>query len=128
MQLKILDSTFSVVKLSSAGPIPLWAASGRPFSVTRTNDELSIVVPSESVPAHEGFGNIENDFKCVKVEASVLDFSLTGILASLAAPLAEAKISIFVNATCNTGYLFIKSHSIDKARAVLEQAGHTFIH
>jgi len=128
MQLKILDSAFSVVKLSPTDPIPSWATSGRLFSVTRTNDELSIVVPSECLPANEVLGNIENDFKCVKVWAGALDFSMTGVLASLAAPLAEAKISIFVIATYNTGYLFIKSHSIDKARAVLEKAGHTFNH
>jgi len=56
----------------------------------------------------------------------VLDFSLTGILASLANPLAENKISIFAISTFNTDYLLIKSHSIEKAKVVLENEGHTF--
>ena len=54
------------------------------------------------------------------------DFSLTGILASLANPLAENKISIFAISTFNTDYLLVKSHSIEKARLVLENEGHSF--
>jgi hypothetical protein len=127
MRLKPLDVAFSVVKLPPAAPIPTWAASGRFVSVTRTDEELSIVVPSESLPPGEVFDGIEHDFRCVKIEEGVLDFSLTGIIASVAGPLAEAGISIFVIATCNTDYFLIKSHAFDKAKAVLEQAGHTFI-
>lgn len=66
-----------------------------------------------------------NDWKCIKVEG-VLDFNLTGILSSLANPLAENKISIFAISTFNTDYFLIKSHSIEKAKVVLENKGHTF--
>jgi Uncharacterized conserved protein len=127
LQLKMLESAFSVVKLSPADPIPSWATSGSFFSVTRTDEELSIVVPSESLPPDEVFGNIENDFRCIKIEEGVLDFSLTGILASVAGPLADAGISIFAIATYNTDDILIKSRSLEKAKSVLELAGHTFI-
>mgnify|MGYP001500626744 CR=1 FL=1 len=128
MKLKTLDSAFSVVKLPPAAPIPSWAASGSFVSVTRTDEELSIVVPTEDLPPGETFADIEHDFRCVKIEEGVLDFSLAGIIASVAGPLAEAGISIFVIATYNTDYFLTKSHAFDKAKAVLEQAGHTFIH
>jgi hypothetical protein len=83
------------------------------------------VCPSECLPIDEVFKDVENDWKCIKVEG-VLDFSLTGILASLANPLAENKISIFAISTFNTDYLLIKSHLIEKAKFVLENEGHIF--
>jgi len=48
-----------------------------------------------------------------------LDFSLTGILASLANPLAEAEISIFAISTFNTDYLLVKNDNLEKAVKVL---------
>lgn len=125
MKLKILDSVFSVVKFPPTEKVPLWAINADVFSITRTDEELSIVCPSECLSMNEGFKDVESDWKCIKVEG-VLDFSLTGILASLANPLAENKISIFAISTFNTDYLLIKNHSIEKAKVILENEGHTF--
>ncbi|WP_449536337.1 ACT domain-containing protein [Ferdinandcohnia sp. Marseille-Q9671] len=125
MKLKMLDSTFSVVKFPPTESIPLWALQSDVFSITRTEEELSIVCHSECLPKNEVFKHMEDDWKCIKVEG-ILDFSLTGILSSLASTLAENKISIFAISTFNTDYLLIKSHSIEKAKVVLENEGHTF--
>ncbi|WP_428912256.1 ACT domain-containing protein [Niallia sp. Krafla_26] len=125
MRLKMLDSTFCVVKISPTEAIPYWATKGDVFSISRTNEELSIVCPSECIPLNEELKDVEDDWKCIKVEG-VLDFGLTGILASLANPLAEKKISIFAISTYNTDYLLVKNHSIEKAKLVLENEGHTF--
>lgn len=125
MKLKVLDSNFSVVKFSPTEPIPVWALNSNVFSITRTDEELSIVCLSACLPLNEAFMDVENDWKCIKVDG-VLDFSLTGILASLANPLAENNISIFAISTFNTDYLLVKSHSIEKAKAVLENDGHNF--
>ena len=127
MKLKILDSTFSVMKFPPAETIPLWALNGDVFSITRTDEELSVVCPSDCLPINERMKEVENDWKCIKVEG-VLDFSLTGILSSLANTLAESKISIFAISTFNTDYLLVKGHSIEKARVVLENEGHSFSH
>lgn len=125
MKLKILDSTFSIMKFPPAETIPLWALNCDVFSITRTDEELSIVCPSECLSTKEVFEDVENDWKCIKVEG-VLDFSLTGILSTLANPLADNKISIFAISTFNTDYILVKSHSIEKARAILENEGHSF--
>ena len=82
-------------------------------------------MPSDCLPINEELREVENDWKCIKSRRS-LDFGLTGILASLANPLAENKISIFAVSTFNTDYLLVKSHSIEKARLVLENSGHSF--
>ncbi|SET37515.1 hypothetical protein SAMN05421676_104217 [Salinibacillus kushneri] len=126
MKLEILDSTFSIIKIPPTEAIPFWATKGDMFSITRTNEELSILCPSDCLPtSDEVIQEVENDWKCIKI-IGVLDFSLTGILASLATPLSDYKISVFAISTFNTDYLLVKNHSIEKAKLVLEKEGHTF--
>jgi len=125
MNLVILNTIFSVVKLPPKEEIPPWADKVEFISIARTNEELSIVCPTSNVP-NSLLKDVEHDWKCIKVEG-VLDFGLTGILSSLANPLAENNISIFAISTFNTDYLLIKVPSIERAKSVLENAGHTFI-
>jgi lysophospholipase L1-like esterase len=124
MKLSLLEDLFSIVKLPSTESVPAWATQGKWFSVTRTDDELSIVCPSSVVPGHTS-AEVEEAWRCIRVNG-LLDFGLTGILAALAQPLAENHISIFAVSTYNTDYLLVKSHSIEKAVSVLEHAGHNF--
>jgi hypothetical protein len=51
---------------------------------------------------------------------------LTGILASLAAPLADAGISIFAISTHDTDYVLVKDESLGRAAGALTAAGHRF--
>jgi hypothetical protein len=48
-----------------------------------------------------------------------------GVLAALAMPLAEAKISLFAISTFDTDYLLVTSETLPAATAALERAGHT---
>jgi hypothetical protein len=54
-----------------------------------------------------------------------MDLSLTGILASLAVPLAEARIPLFAVSTYDTDYLLVKEAEVEKAVEVLRREGHT---
>ncbi len=56
-----------------------------------------------------------------------LDFSLTGILARIANPLAEAKISIFAVSTFDTDYVLVKKDSLEAACESLRSHGFTFV-
>jgi len=53
-----------------------------------------------------------------------LAFSLTGILAAMAAPLAEAQVSIFAVSTYDTDYVLVSDGELDRAIGALEAAGH----
>ena len=57
-----------------------------------------------------------------------LDFSLTGILASLTASLAEAGISVFAISTFHTDYLLVKADNLKRAVLKLEEAGHDVVY
>jgi hypothetical protein len=98
-------------------PILSWATQGPFFSLTRTADELSLVVTQKNVPADIA---CERDWKALKVEGP-LDFALTGILASICVPLAEAGVSMFALSTYDTDYVLIKTAQWNMALDVLRQ-------
>ena len=52
------------------------------------------------------------------------DFSLSGMIASLATTLAQADVSISGVSTYDTDYLMVKNRDLERAVLALYQAGH----
>ena len=53
-----------------------------------------------------------------------MDFSVVGVLASMTAPLAEAKVGIFAISTFDTDYLLVKEEDLGRAIEALQAYGH----
>jgi len=113
--------TFAIARLGADDAVPGWATNSTVYSITKLGDELSIVCPDGAVPADV---RSERGWRCLSV-IGPLDFGLTGILASLAAPLAEAEISIFAVSTYDTDALLVKQEQLSVAIETLERAGHS---
>jgi len=120
LTLSILPGTFMICRLEPKAVIPDWASAGSFISVTRTGDELSIVCSDANVS--EGLKS-DRGWSCFKVEGPI-DLSLTGVLASLTSPLAEARINIFAISTYDTDYLLVKKEKRTRAEEVLIRSGH----
>lgn len=90
------------------------------LSITRTPDELSIISSTTDVPAG---ARAEAGWRCLKVEGP-LAFEMTGVLASLSAPLARAGVPIFVVSTFDTDYVLVKAEDLEKACSALRGEGH----
>jgi len=118
--LTILPETFSICRLAKDSGIPDWALESSFFSITRSNEELSVVCPQARVP--EGIRR-DAGWRCLKVEGP-LALSATGVLASLADPLAQEGISVFAVSTYDTDYLLVKEENLERAVTVLSQNGH----
>ena len=123
LTLSVVPQTFAVCRLDPAEAIPAWLSSCRFWSVTRTAEELSVVVPEEAVLAS---WRVERGWRCFKVHGP-LDLSLTGVLAALSVPLAKAGISIFALSTYDTDYLLVRAVDLDKAKMVLTACGHAVV-
>jgi len=119
--LTAISGVYAVAKLPPDAPVPVWVAGGSFVSVTRTPYELSIVCEQARVPSDI---TIEGGWRALMV-AGPLDFNLTGILASLTAPLSAAGISIFAIGTYDTDYLLVRARNLPRAVGVLRDAGHT---
>ena len=120
LTLTTLDARLAVCRLDPADGIPPWATAASLFSVTRTTDELSIVCPEELVPAEIKY---ESGWRVLKLEGP-FEFSLVGVLSSVAAPLAEAGVGIFAISTYDTDYVLVKDAHLELATAALRERGH----
>jgi hypothetical protein len=102
--------------------VPAWAleAGTDLLSISRTPEETSIVCPEERVPPGT---TQEGGWRALKVEGP-LDFALTGVLVSVAAPLAEAEVPIFAVSTYDTDYVLVREGRLEDAVEALVRAGH----
>lgn len=118
LTMKLLTEKYSVCRLDKNNLIPSWATNGEFFSITKTEDELSIVCSQENLPHNMQYELIniqcEKDWRILKVEGP-LDFSLVGILSSISGLMAQEQISIFALSTYDTDYILVKDNDIDAA-------------
>ncbi len=121
LTITVLTRRFAICRLNREAEVPDWAESGGFVSVTRTPEELSVVCPQDGVPAET---TCERDWRCLRVEGP-LDLSLVGVLASLAAVLADAGVSIFAVSTYETDYLLVRHTDLEAAVEALREAGHS---
>ena len=129
LELELLEGLYAVCRLDPTEAIPAWAlgvSAPEPdgtaviFAIVRSERELSIVCSQASVPAAvERSGG----WRGLRV-AGRLDHALTGVLLSLAAPLAEAGVPIFAVSSYDTDYLLVPDASHEQALAGLRAAGH----
>jgi hypothetical protein len=120
LTLSPLPGTFGICRLDAGAAIPAWATAAAFFAITRTSDELSIISPQANVPEDV---QCSRGWRALKVDGP-LDFSVIGVVASLAAPLAAASIPIFVVSTYDTDYLLVAGEHFDQAVGVMAAAGH----
>lgn len=121
LTLFLLPETFAICRLAADAALPAWAIAGPFYAVTRTAHELSLVCAQDQAPP--GIP-CQPGWRCLQV-AGPLDFALTGVLASLAQPLAAAGVSIFAISTYDTDYLLVPDEALGAALAALRSAGHT---
>ena len=123
MKLVRVAGAFAVCRLPPKSPPPVWLFESSSFySLTKTEDELSIVCLQSLIPPT--VEPCEKDWSCLKVQGP-LDFGLTGIIASLASPLANVGVSIFAVATYDTDYLLVKTKQLESAIDTLKKEGHS---
>jgi uncharacterized protein len=100
--LTTVPDTLTICRLAPDADLPAWAMGASFWSVTRTPDELSVVVAKEHVPAG------------VRAEGAW----------RVAEPLARARINLFAISTFDTDYILVASDRLDDARRALSAADH----
>ena len=116
-----LPDTLAVCKLDVTAPIPVWADGDGFVSITRTEDELSIVCADARVPSDV---KAEHGWRAFKLEGP-FDFALVGVLKQVLDPLAEANVGIFAISTYDTDHVLVKALQFEQAVTALTRFGHT---
>lgn len=117
LTLTITPHKLAISQLPRKSDVPSWAINNLFYSITKTQDELSIICPEAYVPEDI---KAERNWRAFKVEGP-LGFTMVGVLASLAQPLADALIPIFAISTYQTDYILVEEHNLTRAMEVLEQ-------
>ena len=118
MELKKIPYDLTVCKVADTAAIDL---SGEFYFIGKTDEELSLVVPTDAVPAETT--ERDDGWRAFRIQG-VLDFSLIGILSKISGLLADAGIGIFAVSTYNTDYILVKKENFEKALGVLADAGY----
>jgi uncharacterized protein len=121
LDLVLLPDDYAVCRLKAgtAFPADLDLTSGV-VSVTWTPSEISVICPTSQAPAD---GLINTPWRCFRVNGPI-NLALTGILASLVNPLADARVNIFAFSTHDTDYVLVPAVRLHEALAALSGAGH----
>ena len=121
LRIEPINVSLSVCKVANYESIDL----NRPFVFTgATDQERSLVCPTGIVPSNTT--NREDGWRAFRI-VGVLDFSLVGILASIAKVLATNQIGIFTISTFNTDYILVKEENFEKAFIALKSAGYLLV-
>ena len=123
LTLSVLEGRFAVCRLEPSEGLPEWATRGEIVSVTRALGELSIVCAEQNVPP--GIA-CQAGWCCLGVHGP-LDFSLSGVLASLTTPLADAGVPLFALSTHDTDYLLVQDDDLERAIDALARHGHSIV-
>ena len=118
MKLTVSPALLAVCRLDANASVPQWPR-GAFVSITRTPDELSIVCDESAVPEDVV---AERGWRALQL-AGPIPFDVTGVAASLTAPLAANGISVFLISTYDTDWLLVKDAALDRAIATLVAAG-----
>ena len=116
LTLEISELELAICRLPPTSSIPDWIGKSDFISVTRTQDELSIVCREDLVPDDV---KAEPNWRMLGIKGP-LDFSMTGVLASLVNPLADAGIAVFAISTYDTDYLLVKADCFEQALEFLQ--------
>ncbi|GLY04934.1 MULTISPECIES: ACT domain-containing protein [Actinoplanes] len=123
LDLDLLPDEYSVCRLPVGSTLPDSLTAGPDdktvVSVTWGLDELSVICPSNRAPAG---AETDTAWRCLRVAG--LDLAMTGVLASLVGPLAEARVNIVTFSTFDTDYLLVPTVRLTEAVNTLTRAGH----
>ena len=125
MKLKMLKGEYVVVKLPFDFQIPKQILKFDFYNLSRTSDELSLVIRNDENFDYKKF-EYEDNWSIFKFE-SLLDFSLIGVLDGVIKPLSEKNISVFVFSTFDTDYVMFKTENKFKVISILENLEYKFV-
>jgi hypothetical protein len=119
--ISILAERYAIHRLPPNAALPAWATAKHAefITISRTEDELSILLPQDLGPAGEG----EGGWRGLKL-LGPFPLDAIGILAGISAVLAQSRVSILAVSTFETDYVFVREKQLSDAVTALRSAGY----
>lgn len=125
MRLLVSPQSVAIVRLDPDAPDPRWARGAPLSSITRTENETSVVCPTTALPDAPP-GPVQGPFVAVVVD-EVLGFAQVGVLVALLRPLADAGIPVLTLSTYDTDWVLLEAAKVPTAAAVWRAAGYEVV-
>lgn len=118
IELELMQVPLSIAKVTEYKDLLKRVEGARFVSMTKTDEEISLVVDSDKLPEHKF---VSAGWRAMRI-IGPLDFSLVGVLQKILEPLAQNGISVFTISTFVTDYLLIRQEQLQKAVELLSGA------
>ena len=109
-----------IARFAPGAVLALEELHGGVVSVTRTEDETSVICEEGPLPAAQ---HVDEGWRCLALRGPFA-FDETGILAALAKCLAEEAIGVMAICTWDTDYLLVREGNLERAVEALRREGH----
>ncbi|WBB78390.1 ACT domain-containing protein [Micromonospora sp. WMMD882] len=124
LDIALLPGEYAVCRLAADAALPaaVWSDLGaqQVVSVSWASDGVSLICPADRVP---GDVSVETAWRCLRV-VGPLGLAVTGVLASLVGPLADARVNVVAFSSYDTDHLLVPAVRLVEAGAALRQVGH----
>ena len=117
------EGAYSVARLDPGEPVPDWAEGAGFASITRTDDELSIICLDERIPSG---AKAARGWVCYKFMGPFA-FEAAGVILTVIRPLSENGIGVLVVSSFDGDIIFIRSSDTKAAEDLVQQAGHRLV-
>jgi hypothetical protein len=120
LALRLLPDEYAVCRMDpEARPVVKPAGPDTFCSISHAPGEISIICPVDMVP--EG-SLMEGGWRCLMVRGP-LDLNMIGVLRSLSQALSGAGISLLVQSTYDTDFVFVREPDLKSSITALSGAG-----
>ncbi|MGJ8611317.1 MAG: ACT domain-containing protein [Octadecabacter sp.] len=116
-----LSGEYAIARLPADAQIPNWADGVGLVSITRADDELSIVCRADRAPLDADAG-----WSALKVE-TLADLDEPGVVMAAVTPISSAGLGVFVISTHLRDYLLVRTKELPRAKDILTSAGHALV-
>jgi len=123
LTLTLLSQEYAITRLAPDAQVPSWVGTDGLTSITRADDELSIVCRANHVPA--GIPT-ETGWAALRVDL-LAQLDEPGVVMSAITPISTAGLGVFVISTHLRDYILVRRNEMDQARLALTQAGHKIL-
>jgi hypothetical protein len=112
---------YAITKLFADASVPDWIDQSGLVSVTRAEDELSIVSLAAGTPPDADIG------WCALRVDMLAALDEPGVIMSAVTPISSAGLGVFVISTHLRDYLLVRTAEISRVRTALADAGHSIV-
>lgn len=116
-----LPDTYAITRLPADAPLPDWAPGDGLVSMTRAEDELSIICRADRAPSDADTG-----WSALRVD-TLAALDEPGVVMSAVTPISTAGLGVFVISTHLRDYLLVRTGELAAVATSLVQAGHSLV-